>query len=82
MYSKLLVVLLAVALVGCDATTVDVSRDFQLPEELKDCRIIELRPDGGDSTRVHIIKCPEGYLTNSTTYSEGKTHATSTVVVL
>lgn len=66
---------------GCTGETTDVSRDFQLPHDLKDCRLIRLTPDGMSSDRVYILKCPEGYLGTSTTYNDDDYRVNNTVII-
>jgi hypothetical protein len=56
--NKLLLTLLAIALVGCTPSYEDESTAFSaLPPELKDCKIFSIR--GSNGNRLYITKCPQ-----------------------
>lgn len=72
---KALVLLLL--LVGCSPSNEDVSRDFILPMDLKECSIVKM--SDGSGSKIFLIKCPDGYIGTSASYKEGKSTRTSSV---
>lgn len=78
----LLTISLAGILSGCGPSYKDTSNDFLLPQDLNDCRVIQLEKSGMTSTKIFLIKCPEGYIpVVSSTYRVGKTkHNTTTII--
>jgi len=65
---KLIMALVVVCLVGCEKSTKEISGTFNMPEELKDCKMYSLS-DGVSS--VYVVRCPQSSI--STTYNCGKT---------
>lgn len=79
----LIMLVLSAALLGCtDASTTDVSRQFNMPYELKDCRLIRLTPDGMSSDRVYVLNCPDGLVGTSSSIPSGKTRHNTSVIPL
>lgn len=62
----------AIAIVlGCSASTEEVSSRFIMPSELSSCKVFEMS-DG--SQRLYVVACPESISTNwQTSHSAGKT---------
>ena len=75
---KLLMVILGVVmLTGCEPSYKEKTQNFtQLPVELKDCKFYGVRSNTGSS--LNIVRCPNSQ--TSTTYSVGKSTATTVVI--
>ena len=67
--------------VGCSPSTSDVSAEFQMPYELRDCRLIKLRPGGLSGDTVYVLKCPEGYMGTSASINHGKYSNNNAIIV-
>lgn len=74
---KLVVSLIAMVLVGCSPPSSTEQHYGALPEEFKDCKIFRVSNENG-TDRIILARCPNS--TTSTTYSEGKSKATTVVV--
>lgn len=62
---KLIILSIVLLLTACDAQVSDASSNYELPDDLKECKVIELRPKGTSLTKkLYLIKCPEGYIGN------------------
>lgn len=68
MMNKILTMIFAgVFLFGCDASYKNQTEDFQLPEELKDCKVYMLRGENY-SNQILVVSC----LNRETTYQGNK----------
>ena len=65
---KLIIAFLMVGFIGCEKSTEEISGTFNMPEELKDCKMYSL--SNGVSS-VKVVRCPQS--STSTTYNCGKT---------
>ena len=65
---KLIMTFVVVCLIGCGKSTEEVSGSFNVPEELKDCKMYRLC---SDIRCINVVRCPIS--STSTTYSCGKT---------
>ena len=72
---KLIMALVVVCLVGCEKSTKEISGAFNMPEELKDCKMYGL---SNGVKNVIIVRCPQSL--TSTTYNCGKTTCSSMTV--
>jgi len=76
-------VLVLVVLTGCTpATTSEETGVFNLPYELRDCKVLKLTKDGMSKDRLYIIQCPQGFLGTSSMQKHGKstTNVTTSLV--
>lgn len=65
---KIIIAFLMVGLIGCGKSTEEISGTFDMPEELKDCKMYELC---GNGRCIKVIRCPQSL--TSTNYNCGKT---------
>ena len=72
---KLIMALVIVSLVGCEKSTEEISGTFNMPEELKDCKMYRLC---SERRCVTVVRCPLSSTT--TTYNCGKTTCSSMTV--
>lgn len=72
---KIILIALVTFLVGCEAETVDVSHEYQIPDELADC--IFKRMNSSTGKLITVVRCPNS--TTSTIKSD-KAHTTTIVV--
>ena len=72
---NIMILLALVVLMGCGKQTSEVSSNYNLPEELKDCKIYHI--DYGLSG-LYVVRCPMSYTT--VTYRCGKTNCTAATV--
>jgi len=63
---------------GCSRHHDEYTADYDLPPELKDCKVFYIAPDGM-GTPLNVIYCP-GKTTIAEEYSVGKTHRDVDVV--
>lgn len=75
MKKLLIIASIALAITGCTPSAKDISEQYTLPEELKDCTITYLQ---GKYTYLNVVRCPNS--TTSTTYPVGKTTQTTVVI--
>ena len=61
-------VFVGVFLFGCDASYKNKTEDFQLPEELKDCKVYMLRAETYPN-QILVVACPNK---ETTTYQDNK----------
>lgn len=54
-------------LAGCDTSTKEVSRDYIMPDGLKDCKVYEM--NSRTRTDLHVVLCPNA--TTSTSWETG-----------
>ena len=75
---KLLMVIIGVImLTGCEPSYENKTQNFTvLPDELKDCKFYNVRSNTGSN--LNIVRCPNSQ--TSTTYSVGKSTATTVVI--
>ena len=71
----LTIAFIAIAFSGCTPAAKDISVDYAMPEELKDCTITYLQ---GKYTYLNVVRCPNS--STSTTYPVGKTTNTTVVI--
>ena len=72
---KLIMTFVVVCLVGCEKSTEEISGTFNMPEELKDCKMYKLSKG---MINVFVVRCPQS--STSTTYNCGKTTCSSMTV--
>ena len=73
---KLLAMLGVMILVsGCGQKTTEISGNYILPMELKDCKIFVLE---NGSSRMKVMRCPNS--ATSVTYTSGKTTVANVVI--
>ena len=75
MKKLLIIASIALAITGCTPSAKDISEQYTLPEELKDCTITYLQ---GKYTYLNVVRCPNS--TTSTTYPVCKTTQTTVVI--
>ena len=75
MKKLLIIASIALAITGCTPSAKDISEQYTMPEELKDCTITYLQ---GKYTHLTVVRCPNS--TTSTTYPVGKTTQTTVVI--
>lgn len=75
---KSLVLSVLLLLSACTPAIKDTLYDFRLPSELSHCKVITMERGGITSERIHLIKCPEGWIGTSNWKSNGKTSTTNT----
>ncbi|ASV43401.1 hypothetical protein [Vibrio phage JSF12] len=83
MMKKIAIALACIFLVACEAEVVDSTRKWELPHDLRDCRVVELTKEGFTSSTLVLIKCPEGYIGashNYTTNGGKNSHSVQSVV--
>lgn len=75
--NKLLIsLILLVFLGGCDMSSEDTTKNYSLPDGLKDCKIYYMQNSYGN--HITVTRCPMS--STSTQYQSGKTTLSSTVV--
>ncbi|AXN57888.1 hypothetical protein KASHIRA_02470 [Serratia phage vB_SmaM-Kashira] len=74
---KLLILVTAVLLSGCDPTTRDVSGTFAIPQELKDkgCTMYRMKNEYAEA--IYVLYCPNA---NTTTQLQAKHPANGSVI--
>ena len=73
----LMVVIGVIMLTGCEPSYEEKTQNFTiLPDELKDCKFYGVRSNTGSNW--NIVRCPNSQ--TSTTYSVGKSTATTVVI--
>lgn len=82
-FSPYVVTILAIALIagamtGCSKHHEENTADYSMPEEMKDCKVFYIAPDGMGSP-IHVVYCP-GKTTVAERYAVGKTHRDVNVV--
>jgi cytochrome c-type biogenesis protein CcmE len=83
---SLLVVIVSITLMMVLITIRSTTDSFVLPHDLQDCEILTIRKGDLSSTQINIIRCPKDkefqytYMGTHSTYSQGKTSASSKVV--
>lgn len=75
MKKLLTIAFIAIAFYGCTPSAKDISEQYTIPEELKDCTITYLQ---GKYTYLNVVRCHNS--TTSTTYPVGKTTQTTVVI--
>lgn len=68
--NKLVIVILALMLNACSKETKNISERYQLPEELRDCKVYRMRAEGGNV--ITLVRCPNSSTTTSYTRSNSK----------
>ena len=69
---KCLLLLFAIlSMIGCSASTEEVSSGFSMPRELSGCKVFKM---SNGSRMLYVVACPESISTNwQTSHSAGKT---------
>lgn len=65
-----------ILLSGCAKTVEDISDEFLLPKELKDCRVYNLQ--ASNLSTIKVVRCPQS--TTTLNYLSGKNTQTSAIV--
>lgn len=71
---KVLLVIMAIALVGCEKEQRDVSQKYLLGDGLSDCNIYELRSESGKL--ITVVRCPNSSTSTNYVESTGKVSTT------
>lgn len=76
MKKLLTITFIAIAFYGCTPSAEDISEQYTMPEELKDCTITQLR--NAKLMHLNVVRCPNS--STSTTYPVGKTTNTTVII--
>lgn len=75
MMKMILTAIFGLFLFGCDSSYKNKTEDFQLPEELKDCKVYALRGENY-SNWMYVVACPNK---QTTTYQDNKKPTTTII---
>lgn len=72
---KKLILIAALALVGCNPNTKEISDNYELPEGLKDCQVYKMESMSRD---LYVVRCPNSTTSVANHYNK-HTFYTSTI---
>jgi hypothetical protein len=80
----ILTLFISLILMACQyASTTDATHTFIMPEELEECKLIQLKSEktlSPNQYAVHILKCPDGYRGTSTSYYQGNVYKNNSLI--